>query len=71
MRNVKYDLWVIADSRNNKPLGVASYATKEFAERQIEGFRLRDGKGGRPELHGLIPFMVAVRESSVHASEEK
>ena len=57
----QYEHWVIADSRTNKPLGVASYGTKAFAEMQIAGFVARDGKGGRPDIHHLIPFMIALQ----------
>ena len=52
--------WKIADSRNGRHLGVAWYWSKENAEAQIAGFVARDGKGGRPDIHHLIPFMVAV-----------
>ena len=52
--------WKIADSRNGRHLGVAWYGSKENAEKQIAGFVARDGKGGRPDIHHLIPFMVAV-----------
>ena len=57
----KYEHWVVADSRTNKPLGVASYGTKAFAEMQIAGFVARDGHGGRPDIHHLIPFMIALQ----------
>jgi len=45
----------------NKPLGVASYGTKASAEMQIAGFVARDGHGGRPDIHHLIPFMIALQ----------
>ena len=57
----KYEHWVVADSRTLKPLGVASYGTRAFAELQIAGFKARDGKGGRPDIHPLIPFMIALQ----------
>ena len=65
--------WVIADSRTGKHLGVACYGSKENAEKQIAGFVARDGKGGRPDIHHLIPFMVAVLVPNLvtNGSEEK
>jgi len=57
----QYEHWVVADSRTGKPLGVASYGTKAFAEMQIAGFVACDGKGGRPDIHHLIPFMIALQ----------
>jgi len=28
---------------------------------QIAGFVARDGKGGRPDIHHLIPYMIALQ----------
>ena len=55
--------WKIVDSRNGRHLGAAWYRTRENAEAQIAGFVTRDGHGGRPDIHHLIPYMVAVQVS--------
>lgn len=53
--------WHIEDGRTpGKRAGVASYPSRESAERTIEGWRERDRRGGRQDIHELMPYLVAV-----------
>jgi hypothetical protein len=57
----EWENWKVTDSRTGSALGMSSYPTKESCEKAIEGFIARDKRGGRPDIHEIIPFMVAVR----------
>ena len=60
-RTTRLAAWHIEDSREpGKRAGIASYPSREFAERMIEGWRERDRRGGRPDIHELMPYLVAV-----------
>lgn len=53
--------WHIEDSRTpGKRVGIASYPSREIAEDQIAAWRERDRRGGRPDIHELMPYLVAV-----------
>ena len=52
--------WIIADSRDGREVGHAHFLYEWQAQAQIDGWVARDGHGGRPDIHHLIPFMVAV-----------
>ena len=56
-----HQLWRIIDTRTDEPCSVVSYYSKERAEEQVEYYRRRDAKGGRPDIHDLIPYL-GVRE---------
>ena len=53
----KNETWVIIDSRTGKKASVAGFFSKEGAERQIEEWKERDRRGGRPDCHDSIPFL--------------
>lgn len=55
------ELWHVADSRTGRRASIASYSSREQAERAIASWLERDAKGGRPDLHETIPFLVAVQ----------
>lgn len=55
--------WHLEDSRTHRRVSIMSYPSKESADRQIQGYRDRDAKGGRPDIHDLIPYIVAVEGS--------
>ena len=52
-------VWDIVDSRTGRPTGMASYMTREQAEREIDYLRARDARGGRPDFHEYVPFLEA------------
>jgi hypothetical protein len=55
------EVWHIEDGREpGKRCGIASYPTREYAERMIEAWRDRDRRGGRPDIHELMPHLIAV-----------
>ena len=56
-----HEEWVIVDSRGIRRIGHTSFLTQAQAQDQIDGWVERDGHGGRPDIHELIPFMVAVQ----------
>jgi len=51
-------VWTVADSRTGRPVTITSYPSHASAERQIERWRQRDAKGGRPDLHDTLPYLV-------------
>lgn len=55
------DCWHIEDSRTGQRAGIGSYFTKAQAEWQISIWRARDVKGGRPDVHEMMPYLVAVQ----------
>ncbi len=55
------EYWVPVDSRSGRRVSAASWLSRESLEAAIEGWRVRDARGGRPDLRGLMPFVVAVR----------
>ena len=54
--------WKIVDNRTGRRAGIACYLTREQAERQIQTWRDRDARGGRPDIHDLIPFLAPAQE---------
>jgi hypothetical protein len=53
--------WHIEDSRTpGKRAGIASYPSRELAESTISAWQARDARGGRPDIHELMPYLVAV-----------
>jgi hypothetical protein len=52
-------LWTIYDS-DGKRATIAAFFTKETAEEELEYWREREAKGGRPDVHteGLYVGMV-------------
>jgi hypothetical protein len=55
------ELWTWVDSRTGQCVSLSSTATREQAERQLEGWLARDARGKRPDLHELMPFVVVAR----------
>ena len=49
--------WRIVDTRTDRVASLISYPTEESALRAVEGYRRRDARGGRPDLHDLIPHL--------------
>jgi len=52
------EVWGIIDSRTGRPASVACFGTEERAALQIAGWVARDARGGRPDCHETIPFLV-------------
>jgi hypothetical protein len=52
------EAWRIVDSRTDRPVSICSYNTREQAEREIEFYRDRDARGGRPDCHEFIPYLA-------------
>jgi hypothetical protein len=53
-----HETWVAVDNRTGRRVGMSSIGfTLEQAERTIEGWRERDRRGGRPDLHVLLPYL--------------
>lgn len=53
--------WHVEDSRTpGKRASMSGFFTQEQAERQIESWRKRDARGGRPDIHDLMPYLIAV-----------
>ena len=63
------DLWHIADSRTGKRVSVAAYLSKAGAERQIKAWQERDLRGKRPDIHELMPYLVAVGNQEQESSQ--
>lgn len=53
-------VWHVEDCRTGRRAGIASYPSKASAEAAIERWRERDLRGGRPDIHELMPYLVAV-----------
>lgn len=53
--------WGWRDKRTGEPVSMSSTFTQEQAERELEGWRERDRKGGRPDLHELMPYVEVYR----------
>lgn len=55
------ELWTWADSRTGQRVSMTSTFTREQAERTLEAWRRRDARGGRPDLHEIMPFVEVAR----------
>jgi len=51
--------WETYDVRTSKNTGMGSFSSKEAAESQIERWKIRDRRGGRPDIRGLMPYLAA------------
>jgi hypothetical protein len=51
--------WETYDVRNSKDTGLGSFSSQEAAESQIERWKIRDRRGGRPDIRGLMPHLAA------------
>jgi hypothetical protein len=49
--------WNVVDSRTDRLASAASWLSEDAVLRTIEGWKERDAKGGRPDVHDLIPFL--------------
>lgn len=58
------ELWTWADSRTGERVSLSSTYTREQAERELDEWRARDARGGRPDLHELLPYVVVIRLSA-------
>lgn len=53
--------WAFYDRRTGKRCGMAvAGMSRKSAERELEWLRVRDAKGGRPDIHDLIPHLDVV-----------
>lgn len=52
-------LWEAYDTRTGKSVSMAVYNTEEQVRAAIAGWRARDRRGGRPDIHDLMPFVDA------------
>lgn len=53
--------WHVEDARQQgRWASIASYATEDQANRQIAAWRARDARGKRPDIHQLMPHLIAV-----------
>ena len=48
----------VIDVRTGQPASIATYGTREQAERKIAEWQCRDAKGGRPDIHDVLPFLA-------------
>lgn len=53
--------WGWRDGRTGMRWSVAVVRTREQAEAELEGWRARDRRGKRPDLHDDLPFVEAFR----------
>ena len=53
--------WTWVDSRTRKRVSITSTMTREQAERQLAHWRERHAKGGRPDLHEAMPYIVVTQ----------
>ena len=53
-RKVFYEVY---DMRDGKRCSMATYPQAWMAERAIQSWRDRDARGGRPDIHDLIPHI--------------
>ncbi len=50
--------WTWVDDRTRTRVSITSTSTREQAERQLQAWQKRDAKGGRPDLHEVMPYIV-------------
>lgn len=51
----------IIDSRSRKPVSMGTWLTRESADEEIEGWKRRRAKGGRPDItQDLLDHRVVV-----------
>lgn len=55
--------YIIYDRRTGKRCQMSSYLTREQAEEAIRGYRYRDERGGRPDIHDLIPHLGVIEST--------
>lgn len=55
------EVWGWRDRRNGARVSMTSTVTREQAESELENWRIRDRRGGRPDLHDLMPFVEVFR----------
>lgn len=53
--------WGWRDARTGQRVSISVTHTREQAERELEGWRARDKRGKRPDLHDLMPFVEVFR----------
>jgi hypothetical protein len=61
--------WGWIDTRTGQRVSVTSVPTREQAEATLARWVARDRRGGRPDLHGLIPYLAVVPMISNRAEE--
>jgi hypothetical protein len=59
------ETWFVVDSRTNRQASIAAYYTREQVEAVIEDYRKRDARGGRPDLHDTVPFLVPGKRGEI------
>jgi uncharacterized damage-inducible protein DinB len=51
------EAWGWRDRRTGRRVSTSSTYTREQAERELEAWRRRDAKGGRPDLREILPHV--------------
>lgn len=51
-------LWEAYDMRSGRSVGMAVYNTEEQVLQAIEAWRARDRRGGRQDIHDLMPYLA-------------
>jgi hypothetical protein len=51
--------WETYDVRNGMNTGMGSFSSQAAAESQIDRWRIRDRRGGRPDIQALMPHLAA------------
>lgn len=55
--------WGFVDTRTGRSFGIEAYPNREYAQMVLDGYKARDRRGGRPDLHDVMPH-VELREVS-------
>jgi hypothetical protein len=61
MAEERREIWRIVDSRTDVPVSIAAFGTERQALQQIEGWRERDRRGKRQDVHDVMPHLKARR----------
>lgn len=57
-------MWHIEDSRTHARATIAAFPSEVSALLQIARWRARDAKGKRPDMHDVMPHLVAVEDTA-------
>ena len=55
--------WVLWNERDDRPAAVETFPTLEQAMLVLSGYIERDARGGRPDLHDIIPHIVVRQQT--------
>ena len=57
------EFWVAYDTRTGEQVGMSAIGhNRASAHQTLKGWQDRDDRGGRPDLHDLIPFLSVRKE---------